>query len=441
MPAILDRPYRRRRLNVRAARKPPPSNGSAAPTVTAANAGLDLTRHSLNAVVACNKTLWQPPLKWTRAHLSALGIRNKEEEEEEDDSDGGGNDDKRAGAGGRGGGNDNNYRVVLPDLAPALLDQLIQFFMIPGPYETHIQRLDDLIRMPRPTDGHGDADGNKERCDDGVIARPLDCRMMTPELAIGPRKYKLIRLYHLLVSDTLLVPYLDSTCVPRPQVPPYPLDRPCDWRRCEPFIAAVLISRAQSLAPSLLGEKGVEEARSDCDGANYPVYVDTTAEKSSIITVRNPILSLSPSRLFFFSFALSLRIQTDNGCRCLQTQLFFTHRFDDQGVHVYTAHISRALLDRFRYPNQPSTATTGDSENRSIDRLIRLDHRRVPCKPHATFRQRLLAALSITSILKPCLQRDVGDRKRVLAPNGCIFDFSPKRPRHIDEKNFMRIPF
>ncbi|KAI0408471.1 hypothetical protein F4802DRAFT_415232 [Xylaria palmicola] len=90
-------------------------------------------------------------------------------------------------------------------------------------------------------------------------------------------------------------------------------------------------------------------------------------------------------------------------------------------MHVYTAHVSHvshALLDRFQYLNQPPTAT---------EPLIRLDHRRVPYEPQATFRHRLLAAVSVTAIVEEPNPEDYRCRKRALSPHGEIV--SPKRRR------------
>lgn len=88
-------------------------------------------------------------------------------------------------------------------------------------------------------------------------------------------------------------------------------------------------------------------------------------------------------------------------------------------MHVYTAHVPHALLDRFQYPNQPPTVTTQP--------LVRLDHRRVPYEPQATFRHRLLAAVSVTAIVEPNPEEDPRCRKRALPPHGETV--SPKRRR------------
>ncbi len=86
-------------------------------------------------------------------------------------------------------------------------------------------------------------------------------------------------------------------------------------------------------------------------------------------------------------------------------------------MHVYTAHVSHALLDRFQYPNQPPTAAAKP--------LIQLDHHRVPYEPQATFRHRLLAAVSITAIVKPNPEKTPHCKKRALSPHSKIV--SPKQ--------------
>ncbi|KAI0966456.1 hypothetical protein F4678DRAFT_295888 [Xylaria arbuscula] len=229
------------------------------------------------------------------------------------------------------------------------------------------------LKLTPTTEGHEHeaADENHERRDDDVIGQPFASRWMTPELIVGPREYDVRLLFHLLVSDTLVLPYVDSTCVPRLSFP-FLVERHCNSTRpFEPFIAAVLISRAQSSSPPLLEKEGAG----------------------------------------------------------VQTQLLFTHRDDQQNIHVYTAHISRALLDRFRYPNQPPAIPTDDIKNHFMDPLIRLDHRRVPYEPYATFRQRLLAAVSITPIMKSHLEGDPDCKKRQWSPERRAYLFNPKRRR------------
>ncbi|KAF2962688.1 hypothetical protein GQX73_g10884 [Xylaria multiplex] len=228
-----------------------------------------------------------------------------------------------------------------------------------------------LLRLPQkpPTiaAGHRNKDGDYDRRADGMLGLRFSFRWITPYLAVGPRRYKLHCLFHLFVNNVLVLPYLDSTCVLEPF---YRLRRRRDFTRpFEPFISAVLISLAQS---SVLLKKA--------DGNNNAV-----------------------------------KFSTDN---LITTRLLFTNRDDGQNMHVYTAYISHALLDRFRHPNQPPTATTQP--------LLRLDHRRVPYEPQATFRGRLLAAISVTAIIEPNPEEeDPGCKKRA-------------SPLHSETVNFKR---
>ncbi len=173
-----------------------------APATITPHVPVNLTRHSLNSVVACDKALWQPPLKWTSAHLSALGIRRRcrcrpcdyqpgiissavinEEDEDSSDTD----DERDHEGGGRVGGErgDENYYVVIPDLTPAQLGQYLASFSGGGLYETRASRLTRLLlRMPRQppsiTAAHRDTKGDHERREDAVLGRRFSFRWMTP---------------------------------------------------------------------------------------------------------------------------------------------------------------------------------------------------------------------------------------------------------------------
>ncbi|KAI0401377.1 hypothetical protein F4802DRAFT_429704 [Xylaria palmicola] len=349
---------------------PGPSNLHApvtAPATITPHVPVSLTRHSLNSVVACDKSLWQPPLKWTSTHLSALGIRRSrrryrrrprdyqpsnisnavanEEDENSSDTD----DECNYEGGGKGGERgDENYYVDIPDLTPARLGQYLAPFLGAGLYETRAGRLLRLLRwMPQqPCStivGCKEKNGDHERRKAGVLGRRFSFRWMTPQLIVGPRKYKLHFLFHLLLNDALVLPYVHSTCVLRSLSCVH--HRRDLTRPYKPFIAAVLIGLAQS-------------------------SVQNTAQSA-----------------------------TDS---LITTRLLFTHHKDIQDMYVYTAHISHALLDRFQCPNQPPIATT--------EPLIQLHYRRVPYEPQATFRHRLLAAVSITAIVEPNPEADPGGR-------------------------------
>ncbi|KAI1272366.1 hypothetical protein F5Y07DRAFT_306080 [Xylaria sp. FL0933] len=392
------------------------------PAIITPHVPVNLTRHSLNSVVARDKALWKPPLKWTNAHLSALGIQRRRRrrrrrrcwpcdyqpsiissaginEEDDDSSD---TDDERdrdhegGGRGGRGGGGgekgDENYHVVIPPLTPAQLGQCFRPLSGGGLYETRASRLTRLLaRMPRQSPsiaaGHRDTNGDHERREDVALGRRFSFRWMTPRLVVGPRTYKLRFLFHLFLNDALVLPYVDSSCVLRPRF--RVLRRRDLTRPFEPFIAAVLIGLAQSSVSSQKAD--AKKGQSNTNIAVNRISRHKTAESA-----------------------------TDS---LITTQLLFTHRDDSQDMHVYTAHISHALLDRFQYPNQPPTATT--------EPLMRLDHHRVPYEPQATFRHRLLAAVSVTGIVEPSPEEDDPRcRKRAASPHGEIV--SPKRHRSSD---------
>ncbi|KAI1736642.1 hypothetical protein F4680DRAFT_252906 [Xylaria scruposa] len=93
----------------------------------------------------------------------------------------------------------------------------------------------------------------------------------------------------------------------------------------------------------------------------------------------------------------------------LKTQLLFTTHRDEDNMYVYTAHISRLLLERFQYPNQLPITCAGSS---TMPCLIKLRHQRVPYKPFDTFRHRLLAAVSITATTVKKDDRISGQNKR-----------------------------
>ncbi|KAI1418991.1 hypothetical protein F5Y12DRAFT_350258 [Xylaria sp. FL1777] len=378
-------------------------------TMTTPDITVNLTCHSLNYVVASDKSLWQPPLKWTSAHLSALGIhprrRRRQRQqlccdihpttisggvinEEDGDSSDTDNERNHEGGGQQGERGDEYYDAVIPDLTPARLGQFIASFSGGGLYETRASHLTSLLlRMPRPpapvAAGRRDMNKDRERRDDGVLGRRFSFRWMTPQLVVGPRTYKLHFLFHLFLNAALVLPYVDSSCVLRPR---FRVRRRCDLTRpFEPFIAAVLISLAQSSVS--LEKADAKKGQSNTKVAANHLSLNNTTESA-----------------------------TDG---VITTRLLFTHRDDSQDMHVYTAHISHPLLERFQYPNQPSTATTQP--------LIRLDHCRVPYVPHATFRQRLLAAVSVTAIIESNPQVDPRHTKRALPLHGETV--SPKRRR------------
>ncbi|GAW23567.1 hypothetical protein ANO14919_131340 [Xylariales sp. No.14919] len=76
----------------------------------------------------------------------------------------------------------------------------------------------------------------------------------------------------------------------------------------------------------------------------------------------------------------------------IRTQLLFTHYKGHQYMHIYTAHVSQALLERFRHPSQPPVGRGSDTT--PAPPLLTLYHLLVPYKPYKTFRRRTMAALS-----------------------------------------------
>ncbi|RWA04047.1 hypothetical protein EKO27_g11056 [Xylaria grammica] len=272
---------------------------------------VNLTRYSLNYVVAYDKALWQPPLKWTSAHLSALGIHPRrrrrrqrlcrdihpttisdgvnEEDGDSSDTDNEHNHEGGGERGERGERGDEYYDAVIPDLTPARLGQFIASFSGGGLYETRASRLTGLLlRIPRPpapvAAGHRDMNKDLERRDDGVLGRRFSFRWMTPQLVVGPRKYKLHFLFHLFLNAALVLPYVDSSCVLRPR---FRVRRRCDLTRpFEPFIAAVLIGLAQSSVS--LEKADSEKSQSNTKVAANHLSLNKTNESATdgVITVR-----------------------------------------------------------------------------------------------------------------------------------------------------------
>lgn len=278
-------------------------------TMTTPDITVNLTHYSLNYVVASDKTLWKPPLKWTSAHLSALGIhprRRRQRQrlcrdihpttisggvinEEDGDSSDTDNERNHEGGGERGERGDEHYDAVIPDLTPARLGQFIAPFSGGGLYETRACRLIRLLlRMPRPpapgAAGRRDMNKDRERRDDGVLGRRFSFRWMTPQLVVGPRTYKLHFIFHLFLNAALVLPYVDSSCVLRPR---FRVRRRCDLTRpFEPFIAAVLISLAQSSVS--LEKADAKKGQSNTRVAADHLSLNNTTESATdgVITVR-----------------------------------------------------------------------------------------------------------------------------------------------------------
>ncbi|KAF2966470.1 hypothetical protein GQX73_g7118 [Xylaria multiplex] len=170
-----------------------PSNLHAS-AATIPHVPINLTRHSLNSVVARTKALWKPPLKWTSAHLSALGIHRHRRRDcqlsikssvavNEEDGDSSDTDDECDHEGGE--KEEEEYHVFIPDLTPEKISLLLSSFLRVGIYESRAYRLARLLLwVPRrPGDGGGD------RRNYGMPGRQLSVSWMTPQLVVGPRMY------------------------------------------------------------------------------------------------------------------------------------------------------------------------------------------------------------------------------------------------------------
>ncbi|KAI0818038.1 hypothetical protein GGR55DRAFT_53669 [Xylaria sp. FL0064] len=159
------------------------------------------------------------------------------------------------------------------------------------------------------------------------------------KLVVGSYAYWLLPYLYVFSLEPLVLPFIDLREIARPPNIHRPVDRSqISNQLYEPCIAAVLIALAQ--------EK--ENADSSPDGSAVK-----------------------------------------------QTQLLFTHFDDRQDMYVYTARISKHLLDRFRHPNQRPKSYA--CSHTTPPPLIKLEHRRVPYEPHDTFRQCMLAVVSIAA--------------------------------------------
>ncbi|KAJ8129894.1 hypothetical protein O1611_g3737 [Lasiodiplodia mahajangana] len=103
----------------------------------------------------------------------------------------------------------------------------------------------------------------------------------------------------------------------------------------------------------------------------------------------------------------------------VKTRLIFTHRDDDQHIHVYTARVSQRLLERLRHPNQPPT---NDASAHTTPSLVKLQHTCVPYQPYDTFQHRILAAVSVTATIvhskdaPPCRKRKASNTDDAIDP-------------------------
>ncbi|KAK5635768.1 hypothetical protein RRF57_011480 [Xylaria bambusicola] len=107
------------------------------------------------------------------------------------------------------------------------------------------------------------------------------------------------------------------------------------------------------------------------------------------------------------------------------TRLLYTQHGHQQDMYVFTAHVSRLLLERFRYPNRaPSTY---------VPYLIKLQRTVVPYEPIETFRSRLLDALSVTEATIMDTDDFYDIRTRSLSHASSVVDSKDAHKRANDE--------
>ncbi|KAI0448266.1 hypothetical protein F5B21DRAFT_166556 [Xylaria acuta] len=313
------------------------------------NDTINLRQHSLNAVVGRNKSLWRPPEQWTQTHLQALCVDRRDDADADADVAVGvavGVDvdaldrDKHG----------SSFHALIPDLHQDHLQRFITTMTKGVPPRARAVALNAMLVFPRPPprpmpmlmpmreDVVAVDVGRSPRLDhvdvdvDGEAVPFSHYGDCVMELAVGRRAYRLPLLFSFHLGP-LALPYLDSAQIDQP--PRRVGRRHLSNQPYEPCIAAVLIAIAQTSGSS-----------------------------------------------------------TDKSVAMRPPQLIFTHRDDDQDMHVYTARVSQLLLERFRHPNRSPTAC---ARSHATPSLIELQHMRVPYKPNDTFRRRILAAVSVTA--------------------------------------------
>ncbi|KAI0107806.1 hypothetical protein GGR51DRAFT_142167 [Nemania sp. FL0031] len=272
------------------------------------NRTVDLGRHSLNAVVAHNKSLWRLPQRWTQAHLDVLCV------------------DLQSGVGADKGdldqkGDGLSLHALVPGLA-SLEDEVESIAKGAHPNSSAVFLYKMLVL---PFNGNVDSSHHTTKAIRFLMGSGEDVG-----LTVGPRSYRL-PLRTIFRLGPLQLAYLNSTEIHRPISGAADSDNLSN-QRYEPCIVAVLIALAQKPSPP----------------TNDPV---------------------------------------------VKTRLLFTHSGDDQDIHLYTARVSQRLLELFRHPNQPPT---NDACSHPAS-LVKLQHTRIPYQPYDTFRNRMLAAASVTA--------------------------------------------
>ncbi|KAI1123386.1 hypothetical protein F5Y10DRAFT_251879 [Nemania abortiva] len=218
--------------------------------------------------------------------------------------------------------------------APTNLEHRIRIMALGGPPPLRANFLSTMLAFPEHIDVGVGVGGGPGPGPDTEAIPFTPWRDCVMDLAVGPRAYPLPLLYNFHLGPFVLS-YLDSTQIDRP---PYRgASSGGSDRPHEPCIVAILIAMAQR----------------DASSTDEPA---------------------------------------------VKTRLIYTHRDDHQHADVYTARVSRPLLDRFRHPNRPPTTYPC---SHTIPSLIKLQHTRVSYEPYDTFQRRILAAVSISATTMP----------------------------------------
>ncbi|KAI0469919.1 hypothetical protein GGR56DRAFT_155015 [Xylariaceae sp. FL0804] len=273
---------------------------------------VDLRHHSLNTVVAHNKSLWLLPRQWTKSHLGALCVSWPRDAVADTVVD----------------APNPPRHAYLPLLPRQHLEKLVGTLTRGIPPEQKAVALSALLVSPeywlRPSPPPGaklppstvsaehliGADERAEPRGEGFAGAGAffsGSGARSLKLAIGPRAYRLPRPTTYFLGPLILA-YLDSVQIYRPRR--HVVGGCLSNERYEPCIIAALVAMAQQQAVP-------EEDRA--------------------------------------------------------TRLLFSHRDDEQYMHVYTARVSSLLLERFRHPNRTHTYRYERPQS-----LVEMRHERIP---------------------------------------------------------------
>ncbi|KAI0142984.1 hypothetical protein GGR57DRAFT_372946 [Xylariaceae sp. FL1272] len=312
---------------------------------------IDLRHHSLNAVVGHNKSLWLRPQQWTWAHLRALCIDYHADADADADADAATD-----------GTATPRCDIERPEeTTPKPTSKLVLHAYIPVLESDNLsRRIGTLTRREhssskvmalftmlvfRPSSLRKTlCEWTREAEENNIEAGPFTFSLSGAwplGLAVGSRTYKLPMPSNFLLGPSLVLPYMDSYHLDAPYRFP---DGYCQYNTpYEPCLAAVLIALAQ--------------------------------REQAIGAVKNESVVI--------------------------TRLIFSIGNDDQYIHLYTARVSRLLLERFRHPNRARALTRkrrrvayGDYEA-ATDALVEMRHERIAYRPLHDFRHRLLAAVAV----------------------------------------------